>query len=338
MTESDRHYSAGTVEHNATDNDNLFAADGKKSGHGTIAWLPAPGYVMPEGPDWPSTAPSRVIALLDTGVRQHPWLPELQPGEPESAFLLNAEDYGWQSPVPDDDKSPTPDYSSHWGHATFIAGLIRLAAPGAQVLFMRVMDRRGKVSEDHVAEALTWLADNPELACGIAVNIVLMAFGRPEDPDDEHLDALRAPIKRLTDRGVRIVASAGNDGAERPVYPAAFAAESGRSLDSQRPVLSVGALAGPGTPTKHALATERAPYSNFGPWVTEWSIGTNILSIMPLTSKPNSGRPAAEAQPYPGHGYAWWSGTSFAAATVAAELVAELPPAPLIVPKAAGGS
>ena len=59
---------------------------------------------------------------------------------------------------------------------------------------------------------------------------------------------------------------------------------------------------------------------------------------MPLTSKPNSGLPAAEAQPYPGHGYAWWSGTSFAAATVAAELAAELPPAPLIVPKAAGGS
>ena len=262
MAESDRQYSAGTVEHNATDNDKLLAADGKKSGHGTIAWLPAPGYVMPEGPDWPSTAPSRVIALLDTGVRQHPWLPELQPGERrESAFLLNAEDYGWQSPVPDDDTGPTTDYSSHWGHATFIAGLIRLAAPGAQVLSMRVMDRQGKVSEDHVVEALTWLADNPELAGGIAVNIVLMAFGRPEDPDDEHLDDLRAPIKRLTDRGVRIVASAGNDGAERPVYPAAFAAESGRSLDSQRPVLSVGALATP---------TERAPYSNFGPWVREW--------------------------------------------------------------------
>lgn len=313
MTESDRQYSAGTVEHNAADNDNLVAA-GKKSGHGTIAWLPAPDYVMPEGPDWPSTAPSRVIALLDTGVRQHRWLPQLQPGEP--AFLLNAEDYGWQSPVPDDDTGPFGDYGSHWGHATFLAGLIRLGAPGAKVLSMRVMDRQGKVSEEHVAEALTWLADNPELPDGIAVDIVLMAFGRPEDPDDEHLDDLRAPIKRLTDRGVRIVTSAGNDGADRPVYPAAFAAESDGSLDSQRPVLSVGALAGPGTPTRHGLATERAPYSNFGPWVTEWSIGTNVLSIMPLT---------AHSAPDPGYGFAWWSGTSFAAATVAAELAAELP-------------
>ncbi len=336
MTESGRQYSAGTVEHNATDNDKLFAADGKKSGHGTIAWLPAPGYLMPEGLDWPPTAPTRVIALLDTGVRPHPWLPEPQPGEP--AFVLDAEDYGWQSPIPDDDTGPTGDYGSHWGHATFVAGLIRLAAPGAQVLSMRVMNRQGKVSEDHVAEALTWLADNPVLARGISVDIVLMAFGRQEDPDDEHLDDLRAPIKRLTDRGVRIVASAGNDGAERPVYPAAFAAESNLSLDAQRPVLSVGAFAGPGTPTEHVLATERAPYSNFGPWVTQWRTGTNIISIMPLTTETSSGRPAAAAAPDPGHGYAWWSGTSFAAAAVAGELAAELPPLPLIVPKPAGGS
>ena len=56
MTESDRQYSAGTVEDNATDNRHLYAADGKKSGHGTIAWLPAPDYVMPKAPNWPSTA------------------------------------------------------------------------------------------------------------------------------------------------------------------------------------------------------------------------------------------------------------------------------------------
>ena len=328
MTESDRQYSAGTVEHNATEQDQLFAAAGKKSGHGisgrgTIAWLPAPADVMPDSPDWPPTAPSPVIALLDTGVQPHSWLDFGGP-----PFLLDAEsDYHWQSPVPSDDLDQNPDFSSHWGHATFLAGLIRLGAPGARVLSMRVMDHQGKVSEEHVAEALTWLADHPE----VTVNIVLMAFGRPEDPDDEHLDDLRRPIKTLTDRGVRIVASAGNDGADRPVYPAAFAAESGWSLDSQRldsqrPVLSVGALAGPGTPTKHVLATERAPYSNFGPWVTEWRPGTNILSVMPLTIMPGSGRLPDSSEA--GNGYAWWSGTSFAAARVAAELAAELTPEP----------
>jgi subtilisin family serine protease len=313
MTVTDRQYSAGTVEHNATESV-LFAADGKKSGHGTIAWLPAPAYAMQGGPAWPSRSPQLVIALLDTGVRPHRWLPDTD----EPPFVLHAEDYGWQSPVPDDDTGPTGDYRSHWGHATFIAGLIRLAAPGAQVLSMRVMNSQGKVSEDHVAEALNWLVDNPELPGRISVDIVLMAFGRQEDPDNKDLDKLRAPIKKLTGRGVRIVASAGNDAAELPVYPAAFAAEPGLSYNSQRSVLSVGALATP---------TERAPYSNFGPWVAEWRTGTNMISIMPLTTKSSdeSGSGPAGPEPTPGDGYAWWSGTSFAAATVAGELAAELP-------------
>lgn len=310
MSATERDYSAGTVEHNPRES-GLFAAAGKKSGHGTIAWLPAPSYEMPGAPPRPPGQRPPVIALLDTGVQEHPWLP---PGD-RPPFVLHAEAYGWQSPLPNDDEAaadPDPDYRSHWGHATFIAGLIRHAAPGAQVLSMRVMDRAGKVREHDAAAALNWLADNPAQAGGIDVDIVLMAFGRPADPGDRDLADLRSPIKKLAERGVRIVASAGNDGAERPVYPAAFAADPGLS----RAVLSAGALTTP---------VERAPYSNFGPWVTQWQKGTNVISIMPLTTKssddPAPGFDAAVA-PRRGDGYAWWSGTSFAAAAAAAQLAA----------------
>lgn len=293
MSATEREYSAGTVEHSPRES-GLFAASGKKSGHGTIAWLPAPSYEMPDSPPWQPADRPPVIALLDSGVQEHPWLPATG----EQPFILHAEKYGWQSPLPDE------DYSSHWGHATFISGLIRLAAPGAQVLSLRVMSSSGKVRERDAASALNWLADNPGSAGGIDVDVVLMAFGRPDDPEDRDLAELRSPIKKLGERGMRIVASAGNDGAERPVYPAAFAADSGLSGGS---VVSVGALATP---------VERAPYSNFGPWVTQWRKGTNVISIMPLTT-----RPAAAS----GDGYAWWSGTSFAAAVVAAQLAARLP-------------
>jgi subtilisin family serine protease len=312
MTTTDRQYSAGTVERNATES-TLFAADGKKSGHGTIAWLPAPAYAMQAGSTWPSRSPQPLIALLDTGVRPHPWLL----GTDEQSFVLHAEDYGWQSPVPKDDSVQTDDYHSHWGHATFIAGLIRLAAPSALVLSMRVMNSQGKVSEDHVAEALNWLADNPELPDRGPVDMVLMAFGRQEDPDHKDLDKLRTPIRKLAGRGVRIVASAGNDAAELPVYPAAFAAETDLS-PHPRSLVSVGALDTP---------TERASYSNFGPWVTQWGTGTNVISIMPLTttSPDESGPALAGPKPARGDGYAWWSGTSFAAATVAGKLAGELP-------------
>jgi subtilisin family serine protease len=343
MTESDRLYSAGTVEHNAKYSP-LFSATfslyGKKSGHGIVGWLPAPAYAMPDAQDWPTPYQPPVIALLDSGVQSHPGLSETEAGE--QPFVLDAEDLGWPSPLLfDEDADLTGDYSSHWGHATFIAGLIRRAAPLAQVLSMRVMNRDGKVSEDDVAGALNWLADNPVLTGGVRVDIVLMAFGRPEDPDDKHLEQLRAPIKKLTDRGVRIVASAGNDGAERPVYPAAFATESALSPNSQRSVLSVGAFVGPDRIKayvgldpiiEHAPPTERAPYSNFGPWVTDWRTGTNIISIMPLTTTIQHPGPAY------GDGYAWWSGTSFAAAAVAGELAAGLPPVPLTLPEPADGS
>jgi subtilisin family serine protease len=318
---TDREYSAGTVEHNAR-SDQLFAADGKKSGHGTIAWLPAPAYAMPAHPPWPGRE-WPVIALLDTGVRQHPWLPDTD----EKSFVLDAEAFGWQSPIPEDESVQTDDYHSHWGHATFIAGLIRLAAPDALVLSMRVMDSQGKVSEDHVVDALKWLADND--LPGYRVGMVLMAFGRQEDPGNKDLDKLRAPIKKLVSHGVRIVASAGNDAADLPVYPAAFAAETYLSPYPQ-PVVSVGALDTP---------TERASYSNFGPWVTQWGTGTNVVSIMPLTTAsdlPGSGPAVAGPAPATGDGYAWWSGTSFAAANVAGKLASEHPVLPPLPEPAAG--
>jgi hypothetical protein len=303
----DSQYNAGTVEDGARETD-LFDASGKKSGHGTIAWLPAPAYEMPDTPPGPHGHP--VIALLDSGVQPHDWLSA--DGDPP--FVIDAaEKYGWSAPGlgPDPGKEPVPRYGSHWGHATFIAGLIRLTAPDAQLLSMRVMNIEGKVSESDVVNALEWLAD-PDHHPDLTVDIVLMCFGRQADAGDHDLDLLRGSIKAFSSGNVRFVASAGNNGAETPVYPAAFAAEQGL------PVVSVGALATP---------TQRAPYSNSGPWVQEWRKGTNILSVMPLTTKNIGGKrvTAQAASDAPdvtatGNGYAWWSGTSFAAAIYAGQL------------------
>ena len=93
---------------------------------------------------------------------------------------------------------------------------------------------------------------------------------------------------------VTIVASAGNAGVDTETIPACLAAEPGL------PVVSVGA----GT-----SAENREPYSNYGPWVSEWRTGT-VTSLMPLT------RGVAGD----GNGFALWSGTSFSAAIVAGEV------------------
>ena len=305
----DYQYNVGTVEQGGWDAE-FFDAAGKKSGHGAFAWLPAPAYEMPAPQPWQGPGRRPVIALLDSGVQPHDWLSDAADSPP---FVVDAgQKYGWYAPLLLD--SPAPPYGSHWAHATFMAGLIRLIAPGAQILSLKVMSSAGKVNESDVINALTWLANPPDHDA--AANMVLMAFGRPADPGDSDLKDLRAAIQKLSGQNVRIVASAGNDGSEHPVYPAAFAAETGL------PVVSVGAL---------ASATERAPYSNSGPWVREWRKGKDIISIMPLTTQ-DIGRQRLTARtsfgPYTvtasGNGYAWWSGTSFAAAIYAGELAQQM--------------
>jgi hypothetical protein len=307
----DQQFSAGTVEDGArltTLFPPVFSAEGKKSGHGTVAWLSAPDYEMPSVPWQPQRPP--VIALLDSGVQWHDWLPA--DGDPP--FVVNATEYGWTAPdlvqpVPPPGLDP-PFFGSHYGHATFIAGLIRLKAPGARVVSLQVMNNAGKVRQSDVVNALTWLADTHE----VDVDIVLMAFGRQADPGDGDLGDLREAVRGLRHR--RIVASAGNDDSDHTVYPAAFAAEEGLS------VVSVGAFITP---------TQRAPYSNYGPWVREWRRGTNLVSTMPLTtvdvgeSRVNDQAAAGlRDQSETGNGYAWWNGTSFAAALYAAGLANQM--------------
>lgn len=79
----------------------------------------------------------------------------------------------------------------------------------------------------------------------------------------------------------QIVASAGNAGVSQPVYPAAF-----------DDVIGVGSTAADG---------KRSCFSNFGPWVDYWVPGEEVLGIVQ----------GADAT---------WSGTSFAAPQVAAEV------------------
>src|SRR5436309_883688 len=83
---------------------------------------PAPRYEMAEGESWRQLDRRPVIALLDSVVRPHRCLPDVTDAQD---FVVDAaEAYGWAPPkLPADD---APFYGSHLGHATFIAGLIRM--------------------------------------------------------------------------------------------------------------------------------------------------------------------------------------------------------------------
>ena len=301
---ADHGFSAGTATGD-------FYASGKKSGHG-MGWVPAPDGEMPFPPDRDEHGSHPVIALLDSGVQRHDWFG----ADRGASFVQDADGLpGWSSPVSAGDPlDPSKPKGTHWGHGTFIAGLLRQTAPQAKVLSMRVMDSAGHLDSGDVVNALTWLA-RPH---AVLPKIVLMAFGRQARRDDPTLEDLRCAVRTLTDRGVTVVASAGNGASSHRVYPAAFAAEPGI------PVVSVGAIQ-----TRH----EMAPYSNFGPWVKVGWLGSDIVSIHPQTISGAGAHQMRQSdidnpvEPHKADSFAWWTGTSFAAAIVAAGLAAGRNPA-----------
>lgn len=189
--------------------------------------------------------------------------------------------HDWHSPLAEMDPA-TPKGS----HGTFSAGLIHLNAPTARILSFRVMDGDGLVLESNVVRVLLWLEKyrrhNP-------LDVIVMPFGRsPGGEADNHaLAHLHAPIARLAAAGVAIVASAGNDHQGAGIHPAAF-----------DDVIGVGA----------GFGDYHANFSNYGDWVDRFREGVDALSTLP------SDNPSAYQR------WGRWSGTSFSAAVVAADL------------------
>jgi hypothetical protein len=232
-----------------------------------------------------------VVAVVDSGVQPHVELPAVA-GDP---FLLRLET-GSPGPEPDP-ASYDVEHKSASGHATFIAGLIHLVAPTAQVLSVDVMDKYGLIDEVDLKVALGLLLDHKK--AGNPVDVLSMSFGRQlntgEGRDSPTLVAVEDVLRELAAEGVQLVASAGNYGmlkgpGDEPLggvksFPAAFDC-----------VMAVGA---------GRSATDREDYSSYGPWVEHWRPG-NAVSLMPRDN------------------WAMWTGTSFSSAVYAAELASRV--------------
>jgi hypothetical protein len=207
----------------------------------------------------------------------------------------------------DKDGDDRPDRQA--GHATFVAGLILREAPAATVRVEGVLDNSGHGLTSQVVDAAIRLAEQK-----VAVlNLSLGTYGNGRVP----LGFVH--MLREINPEIVIVAAAGNlghvDGPDSPLrQPAPFYPA---SLDG---VLSVGAA----EPTADDTWLP-APYSNRGAWVDMFSYGTNLISTF-FTFRPRriirSDDPARANPEFTG--WARWSGTSFATATVTGKILATM--------------
>jgi hypothetical protein len=287
-----------------------------------------------------------VIAVIDSGIARHPWLTGYVSTDQglQARICKAGQDAAAKTshprPVILDVMDGPPvrqallgTLNTCYGHGTFITGLLRQLAPDAEVLAVRVMQADGIAYESDVCAALNGIRERVTAAQDSGttdgmVDVVSLSLGYYDERGVPDLNdsALAQAIAGLTQRGVLVVAAAGNQATLRPFLPAALAT-----------VISVGnevmASVGAMNPTGST-----ALFSNGIDWVTHLRRGTALVSTMPIDGtgglQPRYAVPPIRAvfgdpqlrpresfdQDDFSGGFAVSSGTSFAAPLVAAEL------------------
>jgi subtilisin family serine protease len=227
------------------------------------------------------------VVVVDTGLTAgaadgHPWLDGVQ-GTPEDTFI----------------KFEGNDVIAPYaGHGTFVAGVARCVAPRATVQVENAFTVAGATYEASLLDSL-------EQALVLNPDIFIWPFTASTRRDLAPLtfDDLFERRTRYQ-KSLVMLAAAGNDSAQRPMWPAAHPA-----------VISVGALAVDGR--------ERAFFSNYGKWVDVYAPGQDLINAFPVGTyvyhePPDAGKTAQF------EGMAVWGGTSFAVPIVAGLIAARM--------------
>ena len=168
-----------------------------------------------------STGTGVIVAILDTGIAYENYSEKNQAGSqmsyqqaPDLAGTLFAAGYDFVN----DDEHPNDDSVS--GHGTHIAGTIAqstrngLGTAGvafdAYLMPVKILDRDGAGTYADIAEGIIWATDN-------GAHVINLGLGGTEPSM-----ALEEAIAYSYNRGVTLIAAAGNDGIDGVCYPAAY--------------------------------------------------------------------------------------------------------------------
>jgi len=224
------------------------------------------------------TLPPVTVAVIDTGInrelRTDGWLASI------------AEDSDNEDPLDVIPGNGVLDDSG--GHGTFVSGIVQQIAPQATVKVYRAVDSDGMGPVDAIGAAIVQAAE-------AGANIINLSLGTPTVDDNPPL-AFTTALQELSARypDVLVVASAGNNGDDTLMFPAAM-----------QGVTGVGAL----NPDLTA-----ASWSSRGYWVECSAVGVGVTStFVEGTEQHDDGTGSQQFGP---NAWAVWSGTSFSAAQI----------------------
>jgi thermitase len=170
----------------------------------------------------------------------------------------------------------SPVVGDIYGHGTHIAGIIAACgdnglgivgvAPQSQLLNVKVAEDDGRCEASAVASGIIWAVDNGAVVINVSIELW--------EPSAE----LEEAVNYAWEHGAIVIAAAGNEGSQTPVYPAYY-----------EHVIAVAAIEQDDT---------LALLSNYGGWVDIAAPGFDIYSTLP------------------GNEYGYKTGTSFATAYV----------------------
>lgn len=266
---------------------------------------PYPGVTSGNGMGWQEPRPTEPghgvrVGLLDTYLYPNAWL---QGGYLASKAQLLQDRGG--------------EFDAIEGHATFVAGLILQRAPGATLVVRPLLGKNGLAKTWQVAKVMAE-------SIGTGVDVLNLSFGCYTDDGQPPLVLAKA-VSLLSPR-ILLVAAAGNHGdiEELRAEDSPLAAEWTKNLTDTTPVwpaafaevTAVGA-----TDSKGKLA----PFSPKAPWVDATAPGVEVESTY-LTGKVRIKDPGGKEQILDFPGFARWTGTSFAAASVSGAIAAKIGP------------